>query len=73
MNTSTFFGFICPKCTTSITFGIGGEPVCPNCGTRMIPNKNATPVAMNVHCKKCNSSFQMIDSDTCPECGTKFE
>ena len=72
MNLTNYYGFICPKCHSTVNIGIG-EPNCPTCGTKMIPNKKANPVSANVYCKKCNISFGMINSDKCPECGTNFE
>lgn len=72
MTITTYFGFICPNCKSTVDIGVG-EPNCPNCKTRMIPNVSGKPVATNVYCKKCNSAFGMINSDTCPSCGEKFE
>lgn len=72
MNVTTYFGFICPVCKSTVDIGVG-EPNCPNCETRMIPNKLGTLVGANVHCKNCNSFFGMINSDKCPDCGTPFE
>lgn len=72
MNVSTYYGFICPKCRTTIGIGIG-EPNCPHCGTNMVANKKSAPFAANVHCKKCNASFGIINSISCPLCGTDFE
>lgn len=74
MNTTNFYGFICSNknCNTTINVG-SGDPICPMCGSQMIPNKNGTSVGVNVSCKKCGSIFGMIDSDKCPNCGTNFE
>ncbi len=71
MSLTTYYGFICPRCSSSVDIGVG-EPNCPNCGTRMIPNKQGNAVATNVSCKKCNNFFGMINSDKCPDCGTPF-
>ena len=76
MKATTFFGYICPKCHTTIDIGAivgGGEPLCPQCKTPMVPNPNGRNVATNVHCKNCNSTFGIINSDKCPNCGTPFE
>jgi rubrerythrin len=72
MSTTTYYGFICPKCKSTVDIGIG-EPNCPICGIKMVSNKQGKPIAMNVYCKKCNSNFGMINSDKCPICGTRFE
>ncbi len=72
MSMTTYFGFICPQCKSTVDIGVG-QPNCPSCGTRMVANKQGTPVATNVHCKKCNTSYGMINSDKCPDCATKFE
>jgi hypothetical protein len=71
MELTTYYGFICPKCNITVDIGIG-EPDCPDCGTKMLPNKQGHSVAVNVTCKKCNIKFGMVNSDVCPECGTKF-
>lgn len=72
MDVTTYFGFKCPRCNSSVAIGVG-KPNCPSCGTQMLPNFESEPVATNVHCKKCNSYYGMINSDKCPDCGTKFE
>lgn len=72
MNVTAFYGFICPNCKSTVDIGIG-EPICPDCKTKMIPNEQGTSVAANVHCKNCDISFGLINSDKCPECGTPFE
>ena len=71
MNVSTYYGFICPNCSSTVSIGIG-EPNCPICGIKMVANKKAKPVAANVFCKKCNAGFGMVNSDKCPLCGTEF-
>jgi len=74
MTLHTHFGFICPKCKFTIGANIGTDNNlnCPNCGTTMIPNEQATPWAMNVYCKYCNEHYGMVDSDKCPKCGQQF-
>jgi rubrerythrin len=71
MELTTYYGFICPKCKSTVNIGIS-EPNCPDCGTMKVPNKQGTPILTNVTCKKCNAFFGMTDSDKCPDCGTKF-
>ena len=74
-NVGAGFGPLCPNCGTSIDIhASAGTDVekCPKCGTKMIPNPNAR-VSAGVTCKNCNSSFGIINSDKCPNCGTPFE
>jgi hypothetical protein len=75
MQVTSYFGYICPNCKTTIDIGamVGANKIlCPTCKTEMVPNPQGRPVSTNVHCKKCNSSFGMINSDKCPTCGTPF-
>lgn len=80
MSAQTFFGYKCPRCNSTIDVGasvtVGGrpqdKPTCPSCGVDMVPNPEGRTVAMNVHCRKCNSMFGMINSDVCPSCGEPF-
>lgn len=72
MSITTYFSFICPNCQSTVDIGVG-QPDCPSCGTKMIPNQKGTPIGANVHCKKCNSFYGMINSDKCPHCGTEFQ
>jgi rRNA maturation endonuclease Nob1 len=68
---TTFFGYKCPKCETTIDIGVG-EPKCPNCGTEMVPNGKAKSSAANVTCTACNTFYGLTNSDTCPKCGQPF-
>jgi len=73
-NAGSGFGLKCPNCKTSIdVYGtVGADPqLCPNCGTKMIPNESAK-ITTQITCKNCNSSFGIINSDTCPICGKPF-
>lgn len=74
MGLHTHYGYICPNCKSTIGVNIGNEDdlKCPNCRTKMVPNEGATPWTMNAHCKHCNTSYGMIDSDKCPTCGRPF-
>ena len=75
MRSSSFFGYKCPKCgsTCDIIAMVGGEvPLCSVCKTEMVPDPDGKKSAANVTCKKCNSSYGLINSDRCPECGTPF-
>ncbi len=75
MQAISFFGYICPKCKTTIDISaiVGNDKIhCPTCKTEMVPNKQGRSVSANVHCKKCNSIFGIINSDKCPNCGTLF-
>lgn len=75
MKTGTYFGYKCPKCNSTIDIAavVGSDKLlCPNCKTEIIPNDSGKTVSANVTCKKCNSSFGMINSDKCPNCGTLF-
>jgi len=67
----TFFGFICPKCSTTVQVGVG-TPSCPTCGTQMVPNSKAPASAGNVMCKRCNTAYGLITADRCPQCGGPF-
>lgn len=67
MSPTTFFGFVCPSCGTSIDIGVG-HPRCPNCQTLMVPNPQARAAA-NVYCPACDSSMGLVNSDRCPSCG----
>jgi len=69
------FGLKCPKCniTIDVIATVGSDPQrCPNCGNKMVPNPQAK-ISAKVTCKKCNSSFVLINSDKCPHCGEYFE
>lgn len=72
MEVTSYFGFACPKCKSSVDIGTG-EPNCPWCGTKMEANPDSAPVRTNAHCKKCNATYGLINSDICPLCETKFE
>lgn len=75
MQTSTFFGYKCPKCQTKIDVAaIGGSDklLCPNCHTEMIPDPQGKTSSANVYCRKCNASFGLVNSDRCPQCGGPF-
>ena len=76
MKASTFFGYKCPKCNSKITVGVvagADELNCPNCGTTMVPDDEGQASAGNVYCPNCNSTFGLVTSDRCPECGGEFE
>lgn len=73
-NVGSAFGLICPNFNLSIDIrgSAGSDPeICPECGTKMVANKKAK-VFTNVTCKKCGSSFGIINRDTCPACNTPF-
>jgi len=75
MQTGSFFGYKCPNCNSKIDIAaVAGsdELLCPNCKTKMVPNSEGKTVSANVHCKKCDSSFGLINSDKCPSCGSPF-
>lgn len=78
MKGTSYFGFICPKCKSTVDIGASissapeGDPKCPTCGTTMEPNPQGQTVSANVHCSNCNSSFGLINSDKCPNCKTPF-
>ncbi len=68
------FGLRCPDCniTIDVVATVGGDPeLCPQCGKTMVPNPDAK-ISAHVTCSKCNSSFGLINSDTCPKCGEPF-
>ena len=68
------FGLFCADCniTIDIVAKVGGDPgLCPKCGKKMIPNPSAE-ISAHVTCNKCNSSFGLINSNTCPNCGEPF-
>ncbi|MHC4103642.1 MAG: YfgJ family double zinc ribbon protein, partial [Planctomycetota bacterium] len=46
--------------------------LCPKCGKKMIPNPSAE-ISAHVTCNNCNSSFGLINSNTCPNCGKPFQ
>jgi len=74
MNVSTSYGMICPNCkfTVDVFATVGGDASkCPRCKGDMVPNQ-AAKISANANCKKCNSSFGIINSDKCPNCGTEF-
>jgi rRNA maturation endonuclease Nob1 len=73
-NPGSGFGLMCSTCgsTFDIIGTIGADPQrCPQCGGIMVPNPNAK-ITAKVTCKKCNSSFGLINSDKCPKCGEPF-
>ena len=78
MKARVSYGYKCPKCNSTFTVRISlglvqdQKQYCPSCGTEMKPDANASPVAMNVLCRKCNAQYGMVFSDTCPNCGTPF-
>jgi hypothetical protein len=65
---TSYFGYRCPKCGAKVAMGIG-EPSCPACGTRMVPDHQATGAAANVYCAKCKAAYGLTLSTTCPQCG----
>jgi len=75
MQTSSFFGYICPKCKSTIDVAaiVGSDKLtCPQCKTPMVPNSNGRTSAANVYCAKCNTSYGLVNSDKCPQCGGPF-
>jgi hypothetical protein len=64
----TFFGFICPRCGSTIDIGVG-RPECPNCGVAMVPNAAGNASATNVYCPKCKLAVGLANSERCPKCG----
>ena len=68
------FGLICPncKCRIDVHGTAGSDPeLCPQCGHKMVANPSAK-ITAGVSCKKCHSSFGIINSDKCPNCGEAF-
>ena len=68
------FGLMCSYCNITIdVFGVvGSDPQhCPQCGRIMVPNPQAK-ISARVTCDKCHSSFGLINSDRCPNCGEPF-
>lgn len=72
MTATSYFGFMCPQCKSSVDIGAGGPPTCPECGNAMIPNPNASPVTANAYCANCKSLSGIVNSDRCPDCGGPF-
>lgn len=70
MALSSYVGFKCPRCGSSVDIGVGpGDPTCPSCGTRMEPNSNYTGAAANVYCPRCKVAVGLTNSASCPQCG----
>lgn len=75
MQAGSFFGYKCPKCQTSIDIAaiVGSDKLhCPNCGIEMMPDPQGKTSSANVYCRKCNTSFGLVNSDRCPKCGGPF-
>ena len=75
ISSQVYFGYKCPNCNSTVDIGVSvgsGEQLCPNCKAKMIPNPEGKTTSANVHCSKCNSSFGLINSDKCPNCGQPF-
>jgi len=76
MRASSYFGYKCPRCGSTIDIGgvVGSsdEMHCPSCDTVMIPDPNGKTSAANVYCPNCKSSFGLVNSDRCPICGGPF-
>jgi len=75
MKPTTYFGFKCPACGSTIDIGVsfsGESPRCPSCNTAMVPNPQARSATVNAYCPKCNSVLGLINSDRCPTCGGPF-
>lgn len=76
MKASSYFGYKCPKCDSTIDVAAivssSGALICERCGIEMIPNLNGKTSAANVYCPKCKITFGFVNSDTCPECGGPF-
>ena len=71
----SYFGYRCPKCGSTVDIGAivgSSEILCPSCNTVMEPDKNGRVSAANVYCSSCNSSFGLVNSDKCPNCGGAF-
>lgn len=73
------YGFRCPSCglRSAVLAQVGDDaadvaPRCPVCKSGMVLDSEAEPVAVNHRCEKCNSSFGMVTSSTCPLCGEKL-
>jgi len=67
---SSYFGFKCPCCGSTVDIGVGvGDPRCPSCGERMTPNAGFPGAAANVYCPKCKLAVGLANSATCPQCG----
>ena len=72
MSPSTFFGYKCPRCGTTVQVGVAqssGEPSCPNCHATMVPNPDAPGSGANVYCPKCEIAVGLATTDHCPQCG----
>lgn len=70
MGISSYFGFKCPRCGSTVDIGIGsGAPTCPSCGTKMKPNASFGGAAANVYCRSCNTAYGLVNSSRCPQCG----
>lgn len=75
MKAGSFFGYICPKCGSTVDIAaVAGSDVlrCSNCGTIMEPNPTGRTSAANVFCSKCNAYFGLVNSERCPKCGGPF-
>lgn len=76
MKSITYYGYKCPKCNSTVDIGVivGNDVIaCPRCKAIMEPNKEGKACTANAHCKKCNATFGIINSDRCPRCGGNFE
>jgi rRNA maturation protein Nop10 len=75
MKAASFFGYMCPKCGSSVDIAaIAGTDrlLCDNCKTEMVPNPKGKSSSANVSCKKCNTFYGLVNSDKCPACGEPF-
>jgi rRNA maturation endonuclease Nob1 len=73
MTASSYFGFRCPKCGSTVDIGAGSSsPTCPSCGTGMVSNPQFGGAAANVFCPHCKAAFGLTNSTKCPQCGGPF-
>ena len=72
MKGSTFFGYRCPNCGSTVQVGVapGTDTLaCPSCGSEMKPDPKGQASAANVFCPRCKLAVGFVTSDTCPQCG----
>jgi len=67
-------GLKCPQGHFKVQTMIG-EPKCPICGSKLVPDKAAPDTTLNRQCKYCGTviAFNLTDSGHCPTCGRTWE
>ena len=67
-------GLKCPQGHFKVQTMIG-DPICPICGNRLVPNREAPDVALNRYCKHCSTfiALNLVDTGHCPKCGRPWE